>query len=268
MSKIAFVSGWYSYGNNYGIAEHHKYILDCLYNSAKKYFLKEHNVDFIFITNDETIKIDNVQNILIDHQVDGFWYMCLMKILSLKYLDNKYDYIFVSDTDQIFVNYVDNELLQDNFYMLNHFYCPTIESVHKDIIPPVDEKYKVPLNFENKKDFWTMGNFFGGKSQIMLDLCSFSEHQHNIYRDVYHPDFHFYTRYPEELFLIKYIYENNIPHKRLNSTVFPQSTGGDYFLSDFQEDIEIYPNISEVRLIHNTKKNVDLLKKIIKYYSD
>jgi len=268
MKKVAFVSGWYVFNGQKGIHPIHKFVLECLYKSAKKFFLKEHNVDFIFITNDETIKIDDVKNVVINHKVDGFWYMCLMKILSLKYLEEEYDYIFVNDTDQIFVNEIGDELLKDNFYLLNHFYYPTIESIYRDITPPVEKNDIVPLNFENKNDYWTMGNFFGGKSELMKNLCSFTETQHNLYvREKYHPDFHFYTRYPEELFLIKYIYENKISHTRLHANGNPKATGMNYFMGDFYDKENIYPNIPEIRIIHNTKKNVELLKEIMQFYS-
>lgn len=261
MKKIAFVAGWYTYDGRSGIHENNEYVLNCLYNTAKKYFLLDCDVDFIFITNDENIKIENVKNIKIDHKVDGFWHMCLMKILSLKYIEDEYDIIFVSDTDQIFVNPVTKDILDSDFYLLNHFYYPTIKSIHDQITDTV------PLNFDTTSNFWTMGNFFGGLSHIMKSLSKYTEEQHNLYvSEKYNPDIHFYTRYPEELFLIKYIFENNIPHKRLHTTMDPKSSGENYFLSDFKDDESVYPLLPEVKVLHNTKKNIEVLKKIINYY--
>ncbi|MEN6294435.1 MAG: hypothetical protein ABFD07_20770 [Methanobacterium sp.] len=262
MSKIAFVSGWYNYGVGNGINEKNQFILQCLYDSGKKYFLSNHDVEFIFITNTDAI-IDNVTNIKIDDIVTGFWPMCLMKVLTIKYLEDKYDYIFVNDTDQIFTDYVTDEILNDDMTIVEHFFYPSVEGIHDEIT----QTDKVTLNFDRKKHLWTMGNFFGGKSEVMRRFLKFTEYWDNEYRKLpLLENTGFYTKYPEEYFLIKFIYENNIQHNRLLTTAYPNSTNKNYFLSDFQDNETIYPDSIKVKLLHNTKKSVETLRKIIKYY--
>lgn len=262
MKKIAFVSGWYNYGVGYGISDNNRFILQCLFDTAKKYFLKNHDVEFIFITNTD-IELDGVTNIKIDHNVYGFWPMCLMKVLSIKYLEDKYDYIFINDTDQIFTDYVTDEILNNDMTIVEHFFYPTVEGIHNEIT----QTDKVTLNFNTKIHHWTMGNFFGGKSNIMINFLKFTEYWDNEYRKLpLLENEGFYTKYPEEFFLIKFIYENNIQHSRLLTTAFPSSTDKDYFLSDFQNNDSIYPESIKVKLLHNTKKSVETLKKIIKFY--
>lgn len=264
MSKIAFVSGWYGFDNQTGINENNRFILQCLFDSAKKNFLPNHDVDIIFMSNND-IKFDNVINVNFDYTVGTFWHMCLMKILSLRYLEDKYDYIFVADTDQIFTKIVnDDDVLNDDIIIVNHFFNPHIEGIHIENTDP----NIIPLHCDTMANKWTMGNFFGGKRETMMKLLEFTEFWHNQYHGIQFLDraINFYTRYPEEYFLIKFIYENNISHKRLTTTVLPMNNELDYFLSDFQDKEEIYPDLVSVKLLHNTKKSVETLEKIIKYY--
>lgn len=261
MKKVALVSGWYVFNEYKQLTEDHRYILDCLYSTAKKYFLKDCDVDYIFLSN-EDIQIEGVKNIKIEYgNIHGFWHMCLMKILALRYIPDDYDAIFVCDTDQIFVNPVKKEDLDNDMVIVEHFYYPKVDGIHESITNCID------LNFNTKEERWTMGNFFGGKREAMKGLLEASEKWHAQYiNEKEHHGFHFYTRYPEELFLIKYIYENNVPHTRLATSIYPHETGANFFLSNFQEDEKSYESIPEVRLIHNTKQNVPTLKKIITNY--
>lgn len=262
MKKIAFVSGWYTLGPQQGINEENSFVLESLYKSAKKYFFPNHDVEFIFITNDKSIELEGITNIKIDHPIEGFWHMCLMKILALKYLEDKYDYIFVNDTDQIFVDYVNEDLLNHDMTLLEHYYYPLVKSIHEEVTDTVE------LNFDTAKERWTLGNFFGGKSEVIKGLVTNSENWHETYKQhPYSPHIHFYTRYPEELFLIKYVFENNIEHKRLIARGTPQEAEEVNFLCDFQDNIEVYDNLKHVVMFHNTKKNVEVLKKVIHKYS-
>lgn len=276
MKKIAFVSGWYTNKESDIIYEKYKILLNCLYDSAKKHFLNDCDVDFIFITNSDKITIDNVINIKIDYELNNFWHICLMKILSIKYIEKKYDMIFVNDTDQIFVNKINLDYFNNDFFILKHYFTPSIKTIYEDILST-----DIELNFDINNKEWTMGNFFGGKSEIMYDLCDFTEKIHKDNFKEYHNysdknrEFGFYTRYPEELFLIKFIYEKNINFNSLNSNMNPTENGNNYFLSDFNVNIinnifndnkYIYNSIPEVKIIHNTKQDFDLLDKIIKYY--
>ena len=80
--KIAVISGWYNFGGNNGMSDDNMFMTNCFYESAKKHFLPNHDVEFIFMNNSD-ITIDGVTNINFDYQIEGFWEMCLMKILSL-----------------------------------------------------------------------------------------------------------------------------------------------------------------------------------------
>ena len=261
MSKIAFVAGWYNFGNK-GISDDNRLMFNTLYDSAKKNFLPNHDVDFIFLTNDDTIHIDDVINIKFNHFVLGYHHCLLMKVLSLRYIENVYDYIFVSDHDQIITNVInDSDLLLEDMYILQHFFNPTVKSIYYDVTNPEIMK----LNFDISKYRWTMGNFYGGKSKIIKEYLNFVEIQHSesLKLNYMHPGVNFYAKYPDEFFLIKYVYENDINYKILNSS--PESTL-DVFLSDFVEDENLYPTLTKAKILHNTKKNLELLKKIKIYY--
>lgn len=264
MKKVALVSGWYNFNNSNGISDVNKFVLNCLFDSAKKYFLPNQDVDFIFITNGD-IQLEGVINMKVDHKVNGFWHMCLMKILTLKHLDDKYDNVFVCDTDQIFTDYITDDILNENMLIVEHYYHPTIKSIHENIT----DTNQVPLNFDTTTELWTMGNFFGGKLDIMKSLCNFTEYWHNQYIGLPltpNNGAWFYCRYPEEYYLIKFIYENNIPFNRLESTYHPDSTHKEFFLGDFKEEEKLYPESIKVKLLHDTKKNVETLRNIIKFY--
>jgi len=260
MKKIAFVSGYYTYGGNKGISENNRFMYDCLYKTAKKYFLKSHDVDLIFISNDD-IEIDGVNNIKIDYDLVGYDHMLLMKILGINFIEQKYDYIFVSDGDQIFINEVnDDDLLDSNFSFFDHYFKPTIKSILPEISDIVD------LNFDTTKEKWTMGNFFGGSQEVMLDLLKHTKVYHEKYLGKEFSTRGFYARYPDEIFLLKYAFENNVPHKRLKCTINPVGSSEQFFLSDFTPDDSQYILFTNTKLIHDTKKDLETLKKIINNY--
>ena len=253
--KIAVISGWYNFGEHKGISDDNRFMTNCFYESAKKYFLPHHDVEFIFMNNSD-IKIDGVTNINFDYKIEGFWEMCLMKILSLKFLKNEYDYIFVNDNDQVYIKEVNDEILESDFIFVDHFYQPTVKSIHEEVTDVVE------LNFNTSEEKWTMGNFFGGKQKNMMELLSITEENHKKYLGYNYKQNHFYSRYPEELFIVKYVYENNINHKRVNTCVHPLQSPGEYFLSDWGDDDSVPFEVTNVNLLHNTKKNLNKLKKL------
>lgn len=261
MSKIAFVSGYYSISKNTRMSESTKFMYECLFNSAKKFFLKDHDVDFIFINNNDDY-IDDVTNIQIDEEISSYNKMLLMKILCVEYLENKYDYIFVSDGDQIFVNdVVGSDLLTHDFNILDHFFKPKT----KDILNILTDDVLIDGDIENS--CWTMGNFFGGKRTEFMELLRKTKEYHNNYLHIVNPKFGFYAKFPDEVFLIKYMLEENKNFNRLNTLMVPTNSEFKFFLSDFQKNEDFYPNFNSSKLLHDTKKNLDTLKKIIKYYS-
>lgn len=253
--KIAFVSGWYNFGGNQGISDDYRFMTNCLYESAKKYFLPNHDVEFIFMNN-SNVTIDGVTNINFEYKIDNFWHMCLMKILSLRYLKDEYDYIFINDNDQIYIKEVGDEILETDFTFLDHWFKPTTQSIHREVTDIVE------LNFDTTKNQWTMGNFFGGKQKNVLELLEITEENHKKYFGHNYNQIHFYTRYPEEIFTLKYVYENNINHKRLNCSFNPLDTKEEVFLGDFSKEESDHFKIKNTKLLHDTKKNLEKLKKI------
>lgn len=261
--KVALISGWYSDDDDGYLTSDQEFIFSCFFNSAKKYFTPDQDLDLIFITNSKNININisGVKNLKIDYETKGFWHICLMKILSLKFIKEEYDFIFVSDYDTMFVDNIKDELFEEDLYIMDHYYRPLVKDIHADITNTVK------LNFDANEKLWTMGNFFGGKYSIMMDLQKFAEEQHNLHvKEFYDNEIYFYSRYPEELFLIKYVYEKNINHKRLLPTFEGQKNPG-YFSMDFPEKESSYPVKESVKKLHNTKKDINLLEKVAKYYT-
>ena len=128
----------------------------------------------------------------------------------------------------------------------------------------------VEMNFERKNELlWTMGSFKGGKYETMLDLCKKSKEYHEKY---YGNDFDngFYAQYPEEVFMLKFVFENSVEHKRINVNIDP-SNGESAFFTNLEflkfENEEDYSDIKNFKLIHNVKSNFDLFKKMIPFYT-
>lgn len=258
MSRIAFVSGFYVYGGRIKMTEDQIFMYNCLYDSAKKHFLKGHDVEFIFVTNSYS-KIEGVTNIKIEKRISGYHEMLLMKILCVDYLKDEYDYIFVNDGDQIFVGDVGDELLSNNFNILKHFYDPPIDGILQNLTPFVD------IDCDQKTNRWTMGNFFGGRSKEFLNLLNKTKEYHERYKGFYDRHIGFYAIYPDEVLLVKYLNEESVDYTWLDCIMVPGEKE-EIFLSDFQDDINFYPKLINVKLLHNTKKNLDVLREIIKYY--
>lgn len=253
--KIAFLAGWYDYGGRRFPIDDITTLLTCLYKSGKKYFLPNHDVDFIFLTNGD-YTINDVKNIRFERPIDGFWEMCLMKILSIRQLQDKYDYIFVHDTDQIYIKDVSEDILDPDFVLLNHWFSPPLKDVHGGVTDIVK------LNFDSTGLQWTMGNFFGGKYENMMNLLEMTEREHQNHLGHNFDGQHFYARYPEELFVLKYAYENNINIKRLDCVMHPNLTDQEVFLGEYNVDMEETNKIKNATLLHNTKLNIPNLKKM------
>ena len=86
----------------------------------------------------------------------------------------------------------------------------------------------------------------------------------------------FYSKYPEEMFIGKYIYENKINFKYLIGALgFDEEPDKDFFLGDFEQlynkykinkDESLFNDIKNVKLIHNTKTNLEAFDVFSKYY--
>lgn len=259
MVKIAFVSGYYFINSNTKMNSDIRFMYESLYHSAKKYFLTNHDVEFIFITNGED-KLDGITNIQIDTQLDGYHKMLLMKILCVDYLTKEYDYIFVSDGDQIFVDYVYDGILEHNFNTVQHFFKPNSTS----IVNELSQFVKISGNTDDIT--WCTGNFFGGKSETFNFLLEKTKQYDSYYQQYHDPLNGYYSKYPDEVLLMKILIEEKIKYNELSSYDKLEISEDKFYLGDFVDDENLYPNFNNVKLLHNTKKNIDLLRKVIKYY--
>ena len=253
--KIAVIYGWYNFGEHKGINEDNRLMTNCFYESAKKHFLPHHDVELIFMTNSD-VSFDGVTNIHFEYKVSCYSEMLLMKIMSLRFLKDEYDYIFVNDNDQVYIKDVGDEILESDFIFVDHFFPSPVEAVHKEVTDIVE------LNFNTSDEKWTMGNFFGGKQRNMMELLNIAEENHKKYFGHNYDGLQFYSRYPDELFILKYVYENNVNHKRMNTCVHPLQSPGEYFLSDWGDDDSVPFEVTNVNLLHNTKKNLNKLRKL------
>ena len=259
MKKIAFVSGFFSNEQNSTWLPNQKKMYECLYSSAKKYFLPKQEVDFIFITNCEC-EIDGVENIKIDYRTHSYHHILLMKILMVDFLKKDYDYVYVNDGDQIYIDYIEENFIDDDFSIMGHFFNANAQSVLDELTDII----KIEGNLKNK--IWSMGNFFGGKHQIFKQLVKFAKDIHETNFGKTTKDLDFYARYPDEVILVKFFNEKEFQYKQLSSITVPGNSDEKYFLSDFQDDYSFYPNINNSKVLHNTKKNYEVLFNVIKYY--
>lgn len=248
---------------------------DILFESAKKHFLKNHELDCLLITNHPLIqsKLDFVKTIKVDHDIHNNWHGYLMKVLCLEYVPKEYDYIFSLDVDQIFINEViDEEVLSNDFIFMRHWYTPSYAGILSEVTNFVS------VDFDADKAYWAIGNFFGGKSENMYDLFEKSNKIHNeLFNKKIMESCNFYSRYPEELFIGKYAYENNTDYKYLTGSIgFDQEPDKNFFLGDFDylwrkyasnnNDETVFQNLTNVKLIHQTKINMEAFDIFLKYH--
>lgn len=273
--KVALICSLF-FSEGYGIKSSYLDCLKFLFKSAKKYFLPNHEVEFLLITNNDSIKIDTldyVKLIKVNHYIHNEWHGYLMKVLSVEYVPKKYDYIFSLDVDQIFVNEVtDEDLLHNDFILTKHWCNPTYASILDEVTPFIS------VNFKAEDYFWALGSFFGGKSKNMYELFEQSNKIHNeLFNKKILENCHFYTKYPEELFIGKYVYENNIDYQfLLGSLGFDEEPDKTFFLGDFEQlyrkyiknnnDETLFQNITNIKLLHQTKVNIEALNILSKYY--
>lgn len=228
--------------------------LNLLYNSAKKFFLQNHTLDFVLFS-DIDINIGGVRTIKIDTpHIQSTNFYQFLKVLTLNEIDiNVYDYIFVNDNDQMYVNYVEeSDILTNELCILSHFY-PSVKTKDQIIL----WSDIVEINDPNKQH--TMGNFFGGPKFLMQQFLNFC----NIFWET-HKDYSFngtgiFSVYPEEVLLIKFLIDNNIQEKRLISQLHFENKG---FMTNINAYGNLIENIKNFKLIHNTKHDLDFSQKI------
>lgn len=255
--KIAIVNTLFFPNENYQLIDDYFITSEVFFESAKKYFLVDHDVEYLLITNTKKkIKKKYIKTIVVDHRPSEYHHILLMKVLAIKYIKEKYDYIFVSDSDQIFVNHVvDSDLLDVDYNLTQHF----MRLKYKDALPTMTKFVNVKHDDETP---WVMGNFYGGRYENIMEMCEMTQKNHDeLYGRYIMNEFGFYSKYPDELFISKYAYETNVNYKFLSSEpTFDENTKA--FLSDFSLNENDYLNKKKVKLLHNTKKDINFLKKI------
>lgn len=239
--------------------------------SAKKHFMKNHDVDFILLTNTLDIDLNEkvnsfVKKVIYPEKINNFSSAISCKIFGLEMLSNNYDFVFSSDVDQIFVSNVnDSDLLNHDFSIMSHFFS----SKYKDVLPSVNNAIEFTPSFTLTDDYiWPMGNFFGGKQSNINELILNYKDLHNKLKNKKHkyPRYNYYALYPDEMFLGDYCYSNNIKYQLLTTVVDYRNTKKSFFLSDFIGNVNEILNIKNVKLLHNTKKNMELLRKLKEKY--
>lgn len=223
--------------------------INLLVESANKYFLSNHLVDYVVFTDIlESCEVKDYKIIKIDNSFcDSISCYQFQKVLSLNYINlDSYDYIFVHDTDQVYIGKVnDEDLLTGDLYIPNHL---------------GKEKTKTGLKWwtnavEIDNDYeHTSGNLWGGPSHIIQLFVNFSTKFYNDKKNNIIERINFFSQHPEEVMLIKFIDYYRIREKRISCSV-------NFDTPAFFTDIRINGNINKkqlqnFKLIHSTKVNI------------
>ena len=136
----------------------YKKCVEVLFKSGKKYFLSNHEIEFLLITNHDFIELnhfDYVKLIKVDYDIHNNWHGYLMKLLGIEFVPKEYDYIFSLDVDQIFVNeVVDSDILSHDFVAMKHWCNPTYSSILNEVTNFID----IDSQLFNKLLFDFIGN--------------------------------------------------------------------------------------------------------------
>ena len=230
--------------------------LRLLIESTRKKFLKTHNVKIVIVTNtDVSYPGVDIVNIAVDG-INNENYFQLYKILALNHIDlDNYDYVFVSDIDQMFINAVeDNDLLLGKLCIMQHFY-PELRTADNmqfwsDVIQVTDRNSR-----------HTMGNFFGGPVTIIKDVLSYVNNYWQKYKD---HKFHlagFFCKYPEEVLLVKYISDKQIEEYRIPCSIHFTTPA---FMTNINAFGNLFDHLNDFKLIHNIKIDMEGAEKLYK----
>lgn len=220
--------------------------INTLVRSAKKHFLKNHDIEFVVFTDQkERPYIEDVSYIEIDNTYSKtIHYYQFQKLLSLNYINiEQYDYIFVNDIDQVYVNDVtDEDILTNTFSVVNHFYPFKMSN---EI-----ENWTDIFNHINTDFYYIMGTFFGGPKHIIKDFVTYTNHIWDKHKDYKYRDFDFFSKNPDEVIIGCFLAENNIGVTRLSSSIEHSRPA---FLTNFEYLFNHQKNITNFKLVHNTK---------------
>ena len=231
--------------------------LKLLIDSTKRKFLKNHNVDIKMFSNIHiTYPGTETLIIKIDENIKNENYYQLHKVLALNHINlDAYDYVFVSDIDQMFINTVnDDDLLLNKLCIMEHFYkdLRTADNMRhwSDVITFVDREYK-----------HTMGNFYGGPVHIIKDFLQYVNGYWQEYKNHVFPPVGFFSKYPEEVLLIKYIKEKNLSEHRIPCSI---NFINPAFMTNINAFGNLYEHLDSFKLIHNIKIDMEGAQKLYK----
>ena len=224
--------------------------LNLLYTTAKKFFLPNHQVDFVLFS-DNDISIDGVTTIKINTpKILSKSYYQFLKVLSLNEINlENYDYIFVNDSDQMYVDYVnDEDLLNNKLCILSHFYRSMSLKEHIKFWTDI-------IEIEDPNVQHTMGNFFGGPKDLMKGFLNYCNEFWRVNENYSFRGSGFFAEYPEEILLIKYILDKKIPFVRLSTDIQMSNKS---FMTNINASGNVLNDYKNFKLIHNTKIDIGL----------
>lgn len=231
--------------------------LKILFDTARKFFMPNQKIDFVLFC-DEYIEIDGVKTIKIKpDNINSVSHYALLKITSLNYINlDDYDYVFINDSDQMYINYITNEdidVCSNKIFILSHFIknLRTSENIMH---------WSDVLEVCSSDKEHTMGNFFGlPKNEIkkFLVFCNYhwDKNKNHKYKN------NFFSLYPEEVLLMKYIIDNQIQEQRLVAQSQFENKG---FMTNINAFGNLMSNLDNFKLIHNTKVNMEMAQEIYK----
>ena len=276
IKKIAFATTAEFSKNGQDIPEMYKKCILPFFQTAKKNVFankQKYDVEFILLTNSNyTCELDFVKTIRTYEETDGYSYGCLTKSLLLEHIPNEYDYMFVADLDSIFPSEIPDSIFDKPFVFLDHYW--KMSSTLKHILEIDTEHVTIDADISN--EYWTMDTFFGGTYELMINYTKFARAQHNKYFGKISHGHGFYSKYPGELFILKWVLENKIDHKRLSSRIQFDANSADnnwhigellqnYNNSNNGADLEFLKHYSQ---LHNTKGCFDILDGVVKHIID
>ena len=268
--KIAFVSPMEFERNGQNIPNMYIKCIRPFFLTAKKNVFsnnENYDVEFILLTNSNyTCDLDFVKTIRTYEETTGYSYGCLTKILLLEHIPNEYDYIFVADIDSIFPSEMKDDVFAAPFVFLDHYFNPSLNSILQ-----IDTTH-VTIDADVSNERWTMDTFFGGTYEMVMGLNKFSREQHNKYFGKITKGHGFYSKYPGELFILKYVFENKIEHKRLSACceLDSNSVTKNWHIGELPNNLESKNGLGLQFLkhysqLHQTKMCLDILDEVVKH---
>lgn len=223
--------------------------IELLVKSAKKYFLINHDIHFVLFS-DLDVKLSNSDIKVIKIAREDFTYLSyfhLQKILSLNYINlDSYDYVFVHDTDQVYVGPVyDVDLLSNDFCILNHFYKLNAKiSVGQ---------FTDVFDIDNRTLEYTMGNFWGGPTHLVKLFLDYTNVIWSLHKNHSYNELGFFSYHADEVVLIKFIDFYRIKERRINCSLdFTKSA----YLTSITRTGHVLEHLHNFKLIHDTKVNL------------